>query len=84
MMNTLSCAIGLPELAVPCEIRGGSNLWQSAAAKLVVGSLYYLRDGQTPQAASRLGTNKRGEILREQLDTARTTVRGNSRWRAGT
>ena len=75
-------AIGLPfqtalqELAIPCEVRGGADLWQSVAAKLIVGSLFYLRDGETPQAASRLGTNKRGQILREQLDTVRAAVRG--------
>jgi DNA helicase II / ATP-dependent DNA helicase PcrA len=75
-------AIGLPlqtalqELAIPCEVRGGADLWQSVAAKLVVGALSYLRDGDTPQAASLLGTNKRGQILRDQLDTVRAAVRG--------
>jgi len=75
-------AIGLPlqtalqELSIPCEVRGGADLWQSAAAKLVVGALFYLCDRDTPQAASRLGTNKRGQILREQLDMVRAAVRG--------
>src|ERR1700682_121075 len=37
---------------------------QGVAAKLVIGSLYYLRDGEVPQALSRLGSNKRGQVLR--------------------
>jgi DNA helicase II / ATP-dependent DNA helicase PcrA len=75
-------AIGLPlqtalqELSIPCEVRGGADLWQSVAAKLVVGALFYLCARDTPQAASRLGTNKRGQILREQLDMVRAAVRG--------
>jgi DNA helicase-2/ATP-dependent DNA helicase PcrA len=75
-------AIGLPlqtalqELAIPCEVRGGADFWQSVAAKLIVGALSYLRDGDTPQTASWLGTNKRGQILREQLDLVRVAVRG--------
>jgi DNA helicase II / ATP-dependent DNA helicase PcrA len=75
-------AIGLPlqtalqQLAIPCEVRGGADLWQSVAAKLVVGSLSYLRDGDTLQTASWLGTNKRGQILRGQLDPVRVAVRG--------
>jgi DNA helicase II / ATP-dependent DNA helicase PcrA len=76
-----SGAIGLPvqtvlkEMAIPFEVRGGADLWQGAAAKLVIGSLYYLRDGEGPQAISRLGTNKRGQILRQQLDQIRAAVR---------
>jgi DNA helicase II / ATP-dependent DNA helicase PcrA len=75
-------AVGLPmqpalqELVIPFEVRGGADLWQSVAAKLVVGSLFYLRDGDTPQSASRLGTNKRAQILRQQLDTIGAAVRG--------
>jgi DNA helicase II / ATP-dependent DNA helicase PcrA len=74
-------AVGLPlqtalkELAIPFEVRGGADLWQSVAAKLVIGALYYLRDGESPQAMSRLGSNKRGEILRQQLDQIRAAVR---------
>ena len=57
-------AIGLPlqtvlkELGIPFEVRGGADLWQGVAAKLVIGALYYLRDGESPQAMSRLGSNK--------------------------
>jgi DNA helicase II / ATP-dependent DNA helicase PcrA len=75
-------AVGLPlqtvlkEMAIPFEVRGGADLWQGVAAKLVIGSLYYLRDGEGPQAMSRLGTNKRGELLRRQLDQVRAAVRG--------
>ena len=58
----------LKEMAIPFEGRGGVDLWQGVAAKLVIGSLYYLRDGEVPQAMSRLGSNKRGQVLRHQLD----------------
>ena len=74
-------AVGLPlqtvlkEMAIPFEVRGGADLWQGVAAKLVIGSLYYLREGESPQAMSRLGTNKRSEILRRQLDLIRGAVR---------
>jgi DNA helicase II / ATP-dependent DNA helicase PcrA len=75
-------AVGLPlqtvlkEMAIPFEVRGGADLWQGVAAKLVIGSLYYLRDGESAQAMSRLGTNKRSEILRRQLDQVRGALRG--------
>ena len=62
---------------MPFAVRGGADLWQSVAAKLVVGSLIYLRDGATPQAMGRLGTNKRGQIVRGELDQVRAAVRGN-------
>ena len=55
-------------------MRGGADLWHSVAARLVVGSLIYLRDGDSPEAMSRLGSNKRAEIVREQLDQIRATV----------
>jgi ATP-dependent exoDNAse (exonuclease V) beta subunit len=42
---------------------------------LVIGALNYLRDGESPQAMSRLGSNKRGQILRQQLDQIRAAVR---------
>jgi ATP-dependent DNA helicase UvrD/PcrA len=73
-------AVGVPlqtvlkEMTIPFEVRGGADLWQSVAAKLVVGSLYYLRDGEAQPAMSRLGTNKRGQILRQQLDQIRGAV----------
>ena len=65
----------LHELGVPFAVRGGADLWQSAAARLVVGALAYLRDGETPEAMSRIGSNKRGEIVREQLDRLPAAVR---------
>ena len=74
-------AVGLPlqtvlkELGIPFEVRGGADLWQGVAAKLVIGALHYLRDGESPQAMSRLGSNKRGQILRQQLDQIRAAVR---------
>ena len=39
------------------------------------GALYYLRDGENPQAMSRLGSGKPGQILRQQLDQIRAVVR---------
>jgi len=75
-------AVGLPlqtvlkEMAIPFEVRGGADLWQGVAAKLVIGSLYYLRDGDSADAMSRLGTNKRSEILRRELDQVRGALRG--------
>jgi DNA helicase-2/ATP-dependent DNA helicase PcrA len=41
-----------------------------------VGSLIYLRDGDSPEAMSRLGSNKRAELVREQLDQIRAVVGG--------
>jgi len=65
----------LKEMGISFEVRGGADLWQGVAAKLVIGSLYYLRDGESPQAMSRLGTNTRGQIMRNQLDQIRGAVR---------
>ena len=42
----------LKELGIPFEVRGSADLWQSVAARLVVGSLTYLRDGDSPEAIS--------------------------------
>jgi DNA helicase-2/ATP-dependent DNA helicase PcrA len=77
-----TATVGLPfqsilkDLGIPFEVRGGPDLWQSSAARLVVGSLTYLRDGGSPEAMSQLGANKRAEIIREQLDQIRGAVRG--------
>ena len=77
-----SGTIGLPfqsilkEMGIPFEVCGGADLWQSVAARLVIGSLTYLRDGGSPDAMSRLGANKRGKIVREQLDQVRAAVCG--------
>ncbi len=60
----------LQELKIPFEVRGAGDLWQSVAAKLVVGSLYYLREGESVEAMSRMGSSRRAEILRSQLDQA--------------
>lgn len=73
-------ATGLPlqtslqELDIPFEVRGSGDVWQSAAAKLVIGALFYLRDGETAATLARTGTNKRGEILRERLSEVRPLV----------
>jgi DNA helicase II / ATP-dependent DNA helicase PcrA len=76
-------AIGFPfqgvlqELGIPFTVRGGADLWQSAAARLVVGAHIYLREGKSAGAMSRMGSNKRGEIVREQLDRLPVGVRGD-------
>ena len=78
-----SGAIGLPfqtafkDLAIPFEVRGAGDVWHRAAAKLVVGALHYLRDGESPAAMTGLGSGKRGQIVREQLDLVKAAVRGN-------
>ncbi len=71
----LSFQSALKESEIPFEIRGGGDLWESIAAKLVVGALVYLRDGESADAMSLLGGNRRSEIVREQLDEVRTVVR---------
>jgi DNA helicase II / ATP-dependent DNA helicase PcrA len=58
-----TATVGLPfqsilqDLGIAFEVRGGADLWHSVAARLVVGSLIYLRDGDSPEAMSRLGSN---------------------------
>src|SRR5436190_17049496 len=61
----------LQALQIPYEVRGAGDLWQSVAARLVVGALYYLRDGESVEAMSRMGTSRRAEITRDRLDQAR-------------
>jgi DNA helicase-2/ATP-dependent DNA helicase PcrA len=60
----------LQALQIPYEVRGAGDLWQSVAARLVVGSLFYLRDGESTEAMSRIGSGRRGEIVRRDLDRA--------------
>jgi DNA helicase-2/ATP-dependent DNA helicase PcrA len=78
-----SGTIGLPfqgvlqELRIPFTVRGGADFWQSAAARLVLGALIYLRDGESTEAMSRIGSNKRGEIVRDQLDRLAAVLRGD-------
>ena len=67
----------LRELGIPFDVRGGSDVWQSAAARLVLGALTYLREGESAEAMSRIGSNKRGEIVREQLDRLPAAIRGD-------
>jgi DNA helicase II / ATP-dependent DNA helicase PcrA len=61
----------LQELGIPYEVRGAGDMWQGVAARLVVGSLYYLRDGTSVEAMSRMGSSRRAEIARTKLDQAR-------------
>jgi DNA helicase II / ATP-dependent DNA helicase PcrA len=60
----------LQELRIPYEVRGAGDLWGSVAARLVVGSLLYLRDGTSVDAMSRMGSSRRAEIIRGKLDEA--------------
>jgi DNA helicase II / ATP-dependent DNA helicase PcrA len=60
----------LQVLNIPYEVRGAGDLWQSVAAKLVVGSLYYLRQGESVEAMSRMGSSRRADIVREKLGEA--------------
>jgi DNA helicase-2/ATP-dependent DNA helicase PcrA len=60
----------LQALKIPYEVRGAGDLWQSVAARLVVGGLFYLRDGESAEAMSRLGSGRRAEIVRNELDRA--------------
>jgi DNA helicase-2/ATP-dependent DNA helicase PcrA len=60
----------LQELDIPYEVRGGGDLWQGVAARLVVGSLHYLRDGESVEAMSRMGTGRRAQMIRRRLDGA--------------
>ena len=61
----------LRELGIPYEVRGAGDLWQSVAARLVVGSMYYLRDGESVAAMSRMGSSRRADITRSKLDQIR-------------
>ncbi len=59
---------GLEALGIPFDVRGGADLWQSAAAKLFLGSLFYLLDEDDHRAIERMGSGKRGETTRRKLD----------------
>jgi DNA helicase-2/ATP-dependent DNA helicase PcrA len=61
----------LQAMRIPYEVRGAGDLWQGVAARLVVGALYYLRDGESVEAMSRMGSGRRAEIARSKLDQAR-------------
>jgi DNA helicase-2/ATP-dependent DNA helicase PcrA len=67
----------LQELGVSFVVRGGADAFQSPAARLVLGALTYLRDGDSTEAMSRIGSNKRGEIVRHQLDLLPAAIRGD-------
>ena len=60
----------LKKLGIPYEVRGAGDLWQGVAAKLVVGALHYLRDGESVEAMSRMGSSRRADIIRRRLDQA--------------
>ena len=48
----------LQQLKIPYEVRGAGDLWQGVAARLVVGSLHYLREGESVDAMSRMGSSQ--------------------------
>jgi DNA helicase-2/ATP-dependent DNA helicase PcrA len=58
----------LQERRIKYELRGAADLWQSVAARLMLGALIYLREGASPAAMSRLGSGMRADIVRDQLD----------------
>jgi DNA helicase-2/ATP-dependent DNA helicase PcrA len=58
----------LEALHIPFDVRGAGDLWQSAAAKLFLGSLFYLIDADDRRAIEKMGTGKRGESIRRRLD----------------
>jgi DNA helicase-2/ATP-dependent DNA helicase PcrA len=64
----LALQLALQALQIPYEVRGAGDLWQGVAAKLVVGALYYLRDGESVEAMSRMGSSRRAGIIRDKLD----------------
>jgi len=68
----LSLQPALQELDIPYEVRGAGDLWQGVAARLVVGSLYYLRDGKSVDAMSRMGTGRRA-TSRARSSTSRAS-----------
>ncbi len=57
----------LEALHIPFDVRGAGDLWQSAAAKLFLGALFYLIDEDDRRAIEKMGTGKRGESLRRRL-----------------
>src|SRR5262245_22045069 len=67
----------LQALQIPYEVRGAGDLWQSVAARLVVGALFYLREGETADAMSRMGSGRRSELVRRKLDAAGADARRN-------
>ena len=68
----LSLQPALQELDIPYVVRGAGDLWQGVAARLVVGSLYYLRDGKSVDAMSRMGTGRRA-TSRARSSTSRAS-----------
>ena len=58
----------LEALHIPFDVRGAGDLWQSAAAKLFLGALFYLIDADDRRAIEKMGTGKRGESVRRRLD----------------
>jgi DNA helicase-2/ATP-dependent DNA helicase PcrA len=58
----------LETLGIAFDVRGAGDLWQSAAAKLYLGSLFYLLDADDRRAIEKMGTGRRGEATRRKLD----------------
>ncbi len=58
----------LTSLGILFEVRGAGDLWQSAAAKLFVGSLFYLSDDEEGRGIERMSTGRRSETMRKRLD----------------
>ncbi|MFN3076180.1 MAG: ATP-dependent helicase [Alphaproteobacteria bacterium] len=71
-LAALPLQAALKEAGIPFEVRGSGDLWQSTAARLVVGSLYYLQEGPTVRAMSRIGAGRRALNIVERLEPLRT------------
>jgi hypothetical protein len=54
----------LHRLGIPYEVRGRRRSVAEHSRQAGVGSLYYLRDGESVAAMSRMGSNKRPDISR--------------------
>lgn len=63
----------LEALHIPFDVRGAGDLWQSGAAKLFLGALFYLLDDDESRAIEKMGTGKRGESVRRRLDKVRVS-----------
>jgi DNA helicase-2/ATP-dependent DNA helicase PcrA len=64
----LGFQIALGAAGIDFEVRGAGDLWQGVVARLFLGSLFYLLDGDDRRALEKMGTGKRAAQLRHRLD----------------
>jgi len=67
----------LEAMHIPFDVRGAGDLWQSPAARLFLGALFYLLDDDDRRAIEKMGTGKRGEAVRRRLDKVPATGRSS-------